>query len=197
MRQAGFTLLEILVALVVLGFLIAGLSQGVRFGLQSWEAQTRRIAVAGDMDAIDRALRRLIEDMQPGDQLQPNRLQGTAHTIVFQSRLPLAATAGAGRDADVALGVDDRHRLVLRSTPHPHAARLAVALPATQTVLLEHIDHVDFGYWRGTGKAPGWTASWGDPQLPGLVRVRIAFIKGDRRHWTDLLAAPMLDRRDD
>ena len=32
----GFTLLELLIALTVLGFLLAGLAQGVHFGLLAW-----------------------------------------------------------------------------------------------------------------------------------------------------------------
>ena len=35
-RQSGFTLLELLVALVVLGLLVVGLTQGVRAGLTMW-----------------------------------------------------------------------------------------------------------------------------------------------------------------
>ena len=58
--QAGFTLLEIMVALVVFGILVAGLAQGVQFGLRAWNGQTALIAQRGDMDAGDRALRGLI-----------------------------------------------------------------------------------------------------------------------------------------
>ena len=42
-RQTGFTLLEMLVVLVVLGFLMVGLTQGVRAGLALWDAQSRRV----------------------------------------------------------------------------------------------------------------------------------------------------------
>ena len=40
-RPNGFTLLEILVALTVLGFLLAGLAQGVHFGLLAWGTEVR------------------------------------------------------------------------------------------------------------------------------------------------------------
>jgi prepilin-type N-terminal cleavage/methylation domain-containing protein len=46
-RQKGFTLLELLVALVVLGLLVVGLNQGVRAGLTMWGAQTREWARPG------------------------------------------------------------------------------------------------------------------------------------------------------
>ena len=53
-RQGGFTLLEMLVALVVLGLLVVGLTQGVRTGLALWSAQSRRIGTAADLDAVAR-----------------------------------------------------------------------------------------------------------------------------------------------
>lgn len=189
-REAGFTLLEILVALVVLGFLMAGLAQGVRFGMQAWEVQTRKIAVGGDLDAVDRALRRLIEQADPGDPTEDSPFAGSAHTLSLVTRLPLAAAGGPTRDAMVGVGIDSGHRLVLRSASQPHAARLGVAPPATQTVLLDNVDYVNFGYWKG-GAKPGWATSWGSPELPGLVRVSIGFRPGDGRHWPDLLAQPM------
>src|SRR5439155_22425960 len=68
-RQSGFTLLEMLVVLVVLGFLMVGLTQGVRAGLTMWGAQTRRIGETMDLDAGARVLRRLlngISRLSPG-----------------------------------------------------------------------------------------------------------------------------------
>src|SRR6266446_5733188 len=59
-QQSGFTLLELLVVLVVLGFLMVGLTQGVRAGLTMWGAQTRRVGETADLDAGARVLRRLL-----------------------------------------------------------------------------------------------------------------------------------------
>ena len=59
-QQSGFTLLEMLVALVVLGFLMVGLTQGVRAGLTMWGAQARRVGETADLDAGARVLRRLL-----------------------------------------------------------------------------------------------------------------------------------------
>src|SRR5918997_799427 len=66
-RQAGFTLLEVLVALAVLGFLTLGLAGGVRFGLGAWDSQARLIDRTGDLDVADRALRRIVAQLVPTD----------------------------------------------------------------------------------------------------------------------------------
>lgn len=85
-RRNGFTLLEVLVALVVLGFLLAGLSQGVRFGIQAWGMQTRRVAQQADMDLALRTLQRLIEEADPGD--------GNETATSRAARTPLPGAAG-------------------------------------------------------------------------------------------------------
>ena len=58
--QDGFTLLEMLVALVVFGLLMAGLGQSMRYGLKAWTAEGLSAASAERMAAVDTALRRLI-----------------------------------------------------------------------------------------------------------------------------------------
>src|SRR5258708_35863715 len=79
-NQSGFTLLEVLVALIVLGLLIVGLTQGVRAGLALRDAHTHRIAVSADLDISMRLLRRVFSWLPVnagGDQLLPTA-DGTA-----------------------------------------------------------------------------------------------------------------------
>lgn len=187
-RQGGFTLLEILVALIVLGLIVIGLAQGVQFGLRAWDAQARTIARREDLDAVDRTLRRLVEAMDPGSSAEPLTIAGTARSVAFTTSLPMFAAALPTRRADVALGVDAAHRLMLRWTPHLHAVLLAPAM-AQETELLRGVDHLEIAYWAGT--AGGWQASWNLPLPPGLVRIRLVFAKGDARRWPDIVAAPM------
>ncbi len=197
-RHNGFTLLEILVALVVLGFLLVALTQGVRFGVQAWGMQTRGVARTADLDATQQALRRLIEVADPGEANEAGTFQGQAHTLGFRSRLPAEAGEAGLLDCTMALGVDARQRLVLRATPHPHAELLGPSPPALQTVLLDGVDHVDFGYFRATGRGAGWHDTWTDSQPPDLVRLHIAFAGRDtERHWPDLIAAPQMVREDE
>jgi general secretion pathway protein J len=186
-RSAGFTLLEVLVALVVLGFLMIGLTQGVRFGANSWARQTRMMDQRADLDAVDRVLRRLIEQMDPGAPTQPPPLTGDHAGFAFTSVLPYAALLRT-READMLLSVNAAHELVLRWTPHLHAIRLAAAAPPTDTVLLTGVDHMECAYWPPAGGA--WVNVWSGRVVPALIRIRIAFPAGDVRHWPDIVAAP-------
>ena len=187
-RAAGFTLLEILVALVVLGFLMVGLSQGVQFGLTAWGMQERLINQRGDLDAVDRALRQFVARMDPGTRTDPPRVAGTQAEFTFTAALPLIADGGS---ADMLLAVDPAHRFTLRWIPHLHARRTSLPPPPHVEELLNGVARVQFAYWRPSPGGGSWVGTWDGKSLPALVRVRIVFPEGDRRHWPDIVAAPL------
>jgi general secretion pathway protein J len=188
----GFTLLELLVVLVVLGFLMVGLAQGLHLGLQLWDRQRRALDGVSELDATDRALRGLIEQMDPGGRVEMSDIDGTARTLRFTTRLPEAGGALPTRSAEVMLGVDRLHRLLLRWTPSLHVVSLVPVRPA-ETVLLSEVDHIEISY-RSDAPAAGWTAGWQDPIPPALVRIHIAFAPADPRVWPDIVVAPTRER---
>ncbi len=192
-RQAGFTLLEILVALVVFGFLMAGLTQAVRFGMTAWAAQARMIDRDGDLDAVDRVLRTLLEQVEPGRPVDPPNIVGTATSFAFTSILPAGASALPSRRADMLLRVDPGGRLVLRWTPHLHVKRLVPVAPPTTTDILAGVVRVEFSYFSPDG---GWRGQWNGRTPPELIKLRIVFARDDPRHWPDIVAAPQRRRED-
>lgn len=194
-RDAGFTLLEILVALVVLGFLMLGLTQGTRFGLQALTAQGRLLDERAELDAVDRTLRWLIERMDPGGPNQAPEIQGGRGTLAFTSELP-AAAAGAARLADVAL-VLTGGQLVLRWTRRLNAVRLGPPPAPQEAELLRGVERIELAYWRRATKdnpVSGWIEVWSEQVLPDLVRIRLVFPASDRRRWPDIVVAPFRER---
>lgn len=199
--QAGFTLLEILVAVVVLGFLLAGLAQATRFGLRAWTTQARMIDRRADLDAADRTLRTLLGGLDPGYRVDPPNIVGTAHGLAFTASLPEGAALAAGvteRRMDVLLTVDSRHRLLLRWTPALHARRLAPP-PPHETVLLEGVARIDLAYWRDEGGG-GWADVWDGRVPPVLIRVGFVFVPGRGAGpgaWPPVVVAPRRAPADD
>lgn len=187
-RQSGFTLLEVLVALVVLALLMASLAQATRFGVRAWNTQSATVLRNADLDTVDRTLRTLIARMQPPAEPDQPSLQGTAHEMQFSSALPDGAGAGATRIAAIGLLVDGSRHLLLRWTPQPHAKLLGAPPPVHQDVLLDDVSGMDLSY---RGRDGTWSDSWRTPTLPQLVRIHLA-LAGHRR-WPDILVAPMRD----
>jgi general secretion pathway protein J len=190
-KQAGFTLLEILVALVVLGFLVAGLAQGLRLGVSTWQAQARTQAARGDLDAADRTLRTLIARMDPGGVSgRPAIFKGTSHSLLFTTTLPQAADGLVSRGADVTLAVDDGHQLRLLWVPHYRNPLRP--LPPGRVTLLSDVDHLEIAYWRDP--QAGWQPEWAGVTLPKLIRIHIVFTGASGRHAPDVVVMPMRDR---
>ena len=188
-RDAGFTLLEVVVALVVLGLVMAGLAGGTRLGMLAWNAQDRAIAAHGDLDAVDRAVRDLIAQADPGDATHAAGVAGDAGQLALTTWLPAAAGHEA---AEAAFLVDAQGRLVLRWTPRRFGRPLGPPPPAQEVVLLDGVRAAEFAYWpRGDaqGGAGGWRPVWNAPDPPAMIRVRLVFADA-ARHWPDIVAAP-------
>jgi general secretion pathway protein J len=196
MRQAGFTLIEILVGLVVLGLLVIALSQGVRTGFALWDAQARRVGETEELDATQRTLRTLLTGIpvlpvSASDvAASAIAIKGEADRITFVGDLP--SGLGAKQLADIVL--EQRGgRLLLGWAPHLHEKTLAPAAP-TETELTRGVEALDFAYFgiASRGQMAHWQAQWGGPTLPLLIRVRLRFAAGDGRRWPNLIAAPQL-----
>jgi general secretion pathway protein J len=184
---AGFTLLEILVALAVFGCVMIGLSQGVQFGLHARSMQSRTVDARSGLETTDRVLRAVVEQMDPGTTDRPATVSGTEHTLGFITTL-----AGGGQPVDAALGVDAAHRLVLRWAPRLHAVRIGPPPALSESELLGDVDHIEFAYWEPPDDHGGrWVQNWHGTRLPGLIRMRIVFGRGDRRQWPEIILTPM------
>jgi general secretion pathway protein J len=201
-RDGGFTLLELLVALTVLGFLMVGLNQGVRTGLDFWSVQNRLIGRTAELDSTARVLRALLTGIpiipaataNVGGPPVASSFAGKADRLTFVGDLPTGL--GDTRRSDITLMLSGG-RLVLLWSPHRH--ELAGVTPApVKTELMRGVDQLLLAYWgvASPGAPAGWLAQWDGPKLPKLIRIRLTFSKGDSRRWPDLIAAPQVSMPD-
>ncbi|HVC59324.1 MAG TPA: prepilin-type N-terminal cleavage/methylation domain-containing protein [Acetobacteraceae bacterium] len=193
LNERGFTLLELLVTLVVLGLLMLTLTQGIRVGLQAWALEGRVGRRASGLETTDRALRQLIGQASPGEPRSRHAaFTGTAHTLSFVTTLPEGFGARVTHEADVRLLVTKGHRLELLW--RPHYRRWIVPLPPPSAItLLDHVAQLDLGFWQPAAapRRGRWLSAWTARELPPLVRLRIAFPPGNARQWPDIVIAPM------
>ncbi len=183
--DAGFTLLEILVALAVFGVVLALLTQGVQFGLRAMRLQAEAHDRSGDLAAVDRTLRRMVALADPGTYPEPATLHGTAQRMQFTTELPLRGD-GLAQRADVTLSAE-AGRLLLRWTPHRHAEHYGAEPEAQETVMLDGVERLELAYWSSGAWIPAWNAD----TLPALVRIRLVFPAATGRRWPPLLIEPV------
>ena len=201
-RPYGFTLIELLVALAVLGLLLVTLTQGMHFGMLALRTETTLAGTDSDLNTVDLVLRHLIEAMDSGseDRKEPPLL-ARRDTMTFIADLPNGAGPNDvgpndvgdafARQVEATLFVDGRHRLILRWRPFRRVESLTATQPFTETELLAGVSRMDLSFWRRSG---GWIDRWRFIDLPTMIRVRLVLTGGKKRHWPDIVAAPLLAR---
>jgi general secretion pathway protein J len=182
-RDAGYTLLEMMVALVVFGLIMAGIAQTFRFGLTAWSATTRNTVRPEALAAMDSALTQMIA------QALPDSMTGRPDQLAFTTTLPAGAGLPQGL-ADAAIMVAPGGDLILRYSQHPPGIPLAPMPPPQIEPLAQGVASLRVSYLvPQTGGAPAWSSSWTGDGLPLLVKLHLQFADG--QNWPDLVAAPI------
>lgn len=183
-RTAGFTLLEVLISIAVMGILLVLLSQGFHFGLRAVGLQAQARDGAGEMLGVDQSLRRLIALADPGIYPKAASLRGDGRAMSLVTKLP---GEGDGQRADATLTVSNG-QLVLRWVPHTHVETSASRPLLREAVLLSGIARMDLAY-MGAGSV--WLPGWDAATLPALVRITLVFSPSSRRRWPPMIVAPL------
>ncbi len=192
-RSPGFTLIEILIALVVMSMVVVMITQGVRVGVRGADGFHRAVQTQSDMEPVERALRRMIERMDPG--MYPERpvVRGSASALAFTTELPNPGTGGS-LTADVRLEADDG-RLVLWWTPHTRGIPFNTRPPPRREVLLERVARLQIGY-AAKGAGADWLSAWSQPALPSLVRIWVVPAPGGQT-WPPIIARPLREQAEE
>lgn len=205
---AGFTLVELVVAITLFAMLSALLVGGFRFGSRVWEQAEVTAAQVTEVEAAYSVIRRLLTSALPIAGATPEGdvhadFWGEADGVSFVGPAPAQAFVGGLHTITLArVAGPTGQRLVLNV--RPFVADDGIAAPLSRkakaadrldksVVLVDGATAIEFLYFGNddSGPAPRWRSRWAQqPMLPRLVRVRVAFAAGDRRIWPDLIAQP-------
>lgn len=185
-KDAGFTLLEVLVVIVLTGMVLFVLAQGLRVGLRGMASYIRAVRSHSNMAPVDRALRNMIEHMDPGVYPERAMVHGTDDAFAFITELPNPATSGT-LTADVRLEVDNG-LLVLWWTPHTRGIPFNGPPAPQQYVLLRDVKGLRVSY-AAKDVPRRWISQWDQPFLPGLVRLVLVPEDGAEA-WPPIIAQP-------
>jgi general secretion pathway protein J len=193
-RAAGFTLLEVLVAVTLLGLLSVALFGAVRLGAQGWRRAEQGREATQDATAVQDLLRRMIASARPvfasADPADATvAFDGAAQSLGLIGTLPDALAPGQQGEQRLFLANnDDTLMLAWRlDLPAPDGGALRERL----VPLLDHVRAIGFTYYDAAAAA--WTDTWnGRNALPALVRLHVERDAGAPGPWPDLVAAPLV-----
>jgi general secretion pathway protein J len=196
--EAGFTLVELLVALALFSLLCTLMFGNVRFGMRAWQYGAAHAEQVDHTMVVQGVLRRIIEEAYPyflvGDPTRPHvDFNGKQTSLDFLSSALTAAGAGPRyRFLLTADKIGGKTDLAITSRPELVSAEDAAT---TRTVLLADIERVEFSYFGATlsDSVAQWRNEWLlQAAAPQLVRVRTWFPAHDGRTWPDLLITPRI-----
>jgi general secretion pathway protein J len=183
--QSGFTLIELVVAMALLGAMMVLLYSGLAFALRGWDAGDANGRRTADRRIGENFLRRELTEMFPMRWKEPTMLkfafEGGEHTLKFVSSRPAGISQGGlslvGLEVEPEGGAGRKRNLVMRrAMPDDDAKDFNPLDKAPRTILIAGVDSVSFEYF-GTENdftAPQWTRAWTVPyRVPEMVRMHI------------------------
>jgi len=188
-RPGGFTLVEMMVAIAILGLFLAASMGAVRVGSRSWEAGLRQAEEAETLRAGAELLRRQLGQLQPmrwsdpdGDHLV---LLAGPERLVFVAPAPaLAGGAGLLVHELTVEPTDDGYALTLTYGAFDPGADVFAAPIDRRSIALGSgfsAVHLDYFGAEMRDEEPSWTSEWraDAERFPLAVRLRAERPDGD------------------
>lgn len=199
-RCRGFTLLELTVALLLLGLLAAVLYGSLELAGRSWDGGERKAQATAGMRLVQEFLRAQIAGQHPQRMRRlaefPLLFAGERDEMRYVAPLPARVEGGGLWVFRLTLvRSDDRSRLVVeRWLPDLNATAEEAGHETETTVLADGIEELKLGYFGRDANStdavePTWRDRWDDRQrLPLLVKVDVK--PKDGAAWPTLVVAP-------
>jgi general secretion pathway protein J len=189
----GFTLVELLVVLTLIGLIFVGLFSGLHLIGRATDASDRTSAALSDVETAQTFLRRTISEamayLTVSAAKAPPGFAGGTQSLRFIGMLPEALRSGGPQLIEVAASPRGDGSLDLDLSWFPPRSDRA---PIRRRLLggAHAITFAYFGALPGVSGAKGWQQSWsGKAGPPMLVRIVVRFSPDDPRVWPDLVIA--------
>lgn len=194
-NERGYSLVELLVVLALMGLIAIAMSGGIRFGTRVWERTGVQVETLEQTQGAQILLRNLLSTVAPRlfDPGTPNEdtFAGDRERMTFTAPLPPS------------LGGSGLARFTLSATRQGNTTQLQIAWQPrhgaqsqSKQLLLQGTGAIAFSYAAANpAGAIVWTDSWAaDAGTPALIRIRADFAQFGAMRWPDLIVRARIDR---
>ena len=213
-RDGGFTLVELLVSIALLGLISVAMAGSLRFGARVWDTGAARGEWLNRAEITQNFLRQHIGQAaapRPRDSraVAPEALAeapdafadepeqtfgGASDRLRFTAPAPVQAGVGGFSRFELFLSDEGEGSDLVLSIRLGEVGESDAAAPETSDarVLIEGIEAAAFRYYGALeeDREADWHDEWTEPdRLPALVALRVTFPDGDRRVWPELVIA--------
>ena len=201
--NAGFSLMELLIAITILGFILTLLFTAFRLVQRSWDAAEKHIESTSQSQIGRQFLSNLIAQASPlvwkNSPEKYLAFSGTATELRLVTELPAHFDGGGLQQVALTVETDgESSSLIFSNAPlKREAIDFDVQSNDNSHVIIDKAKKIAFSYYgpEKTGAVPNvdaparWTNDWDKAgQLPKLIRIQL---ETDPR-WPDLFISPML-----
>lgn len=196
-RARGFTLLELLIGMTLVGFILTLLFAGLNLGTRSWEAGEQRIATSSRQAVVVDFIRRTLEQAYPlrwrVEDEEHLAFAGEAESLRFVGPVPMHGGALVNQVLvlDLVDGETGRNLVMRWRIPDPREPGFEAAETGEPKVLIKGIERLTFSYYgtESDAEAPAWHDRWLEQKMPpDLIRLQLVMENGEL--WPDIVAAP-------
>lgn len=194
-RNEGFTLIEVLIAMTLLGVMVVLLFGSLRIAGQSWNTGESKMAAVNQKAVVYQFFKRHITAIRPLPMLNadPNEsfdtvqaFQGFPQSLRFVAGLP-ASSARKGLQV-FTIALDPENHSVLWVALAPYRLTDNDRQPDRPEILLQNIAEIRFAYFGRIEELaePRWQEEWSVAErLPSLIKISIALQDGS--YWPDMV----------
>ena len=193
--EMGFTLIELMASLSLLGLIAVTTAFAIRFGTRAWERADANVQSIDGAMRVETLLREELSSTYPGyvgDGPTDSHLDftGASDHLEFLTQGPRVLIS-AGRARVLLKTTNSSRGLDLIWTAGPELAADTNMAPATET-LASRLAMLEFSYFGSQrGEPAAWHSQWTDSmKLPQLIRIRAEF--QDQSTWPELLIVPRI-----
>jgi len=196
-RAQGFTLLELLIGMTLVGFILTLLFAGLNLGTRSWEVGERRMVASSRQAVVVDFIRHALEQTYPLRWRLDNEdrlaFAGEAESLRFVGSVAMHEGASGNHliALDLADGEPGRDLVMRWQLPDLRAPGFESLEDAKPKVLIKAIREMRLAYFgtQTDTEEPAWHDQWLLQKAPPeLIRLQLIMENGET--WPDIIAAP-------